>query len=155
MPDERVAESPAFNPALSRQHLLILLPLFGMLIVWRARAAAADEADRAELSAALRCQIGGALIWGVHLVLQAAILGVWWLVVGTPGGSGLVGVTKVVVVVGSALNLLMLLLEWGVLVLAGIRASRGRPYPLSRRHRRQAAAEARAERRHWKPLNDE
>ena len=155
MPDSRAAEPSALNPALSRLHLLVLLPFVGLFLVWRARGRATDEADRSELTSAVRCQMGGASVWALHLVLQAAIGGVWWLVTETPGGKDLVEVTKVVVVAATVLNLFMWLLEWGVVVAAGVRASRGRRYPLSRRDRRSASASARAESRAWKPLNAE
>lgn len=153
MPDERAAEAPALNPALSRQHLLVLLPFVGLFFVWRARSRATAEADRAELTAAIRCQVGGTVVWLVHLVLQAAILGVWWLVTVTPSGESLLEVSKAVVLAGTGLNVLMLLIEWGVLVVAAFGASRGRPYPLSRGERRRAAAQGRAEHRKWKPLH--
>ncbi len=154
MPDERVSESPRLNPALSRQHLFVLLPILGLAFVWRARAQATDEADRAELTTAVRCQMGGALVWLVHIVLQLAILGVWWLAATSPGAEGMLEVTEMVVLLGTVTNVVMWVLEWGVLVLAGIRASRGKPYPLSRRERRRAVAQARAEARRWKPLDD-
>ena len=154
MPDVR-AEAPVPNPALSRHHLLVLLPLFGLFFVWRAREGAEHESDRAELTAAVRCQTGGAAIWVLHLALQAAIAGVWWLVSATPGGQGMLELTRVVLLAATALNLLMWLLEWGVVVAAGVRASRGRSYPLSRRRRREAVAGERAAARGWKSLNDE
>lgn len=154
MPGIPAPQRPRPDPALARYHRLVLFPVVGAAVVAAARTRATDEAARADLGAALTCQLGVAAVWLLHLGLQLAIGGVAWLVASHPTTEGLAQATRLVVLSGTILNVAAWMVEWGVLVAAGLRASRGHPYPLSRRDKRAIAAAERAERRTWRPLDD-
>lgn len=146
------------NVELARYHRLVLFPVVGIPFVRAARSRASTPPDRDELTGALRCQIGGAAVWTLHLVLQAGIGFVWWLMGrATELDAGLRSAADAVLWLSTGANVLMWVVEWGLLVSAGLRAANGHPYPLSRRQKRAAAADSPDEPAppaDWKPLSD-
>ncbi len=146
------------NPELARYHRLVLLPLIGIPPVRAARARATTDADRAELSAALRAQVGGAAVWLLHLALQGAIGFVWWMVAASAAlDAQLRSAANGVLWIATGANLVMWAAEWGLVVVAGLRAARGHPYPLTRRERRAARAaddDDPGPPPDWRPLSD-
>ena len=143
------------DPALARYHRFVLLPVFGIIPVLGARRRATSDEARADLTGALRCQIGGAAVWLLHAGLQAAILIVNWMVGASAATSPeLERAAGTILVVGTILNIIMWVFEWALAVLAGLRAANGHPYPLSRRARRKAASPIATAQKQWKSLND-
>ncbi len=144
------------NPELARYHRLVLFPGAGAAIVWRARNAASGE-DRDELTRALRCQLGGLAVWLLHGVLQAGIGGVAVLMNAAPyTDPALEKAATTVLWVSTGLNVIAWVAEWAVVVAAGLAASRGKPYPLTRREKKAAAAAgASAEQSGWKAFADD
>jgi len=143
------------NPDLARYHRLVLFPGLGMLGVLRARGRATSDADRSELTAALRCQMAGLAIWALHGVLQLGVWFVGFLMNTAILDPGLLHAYRLVLVACTVLNVGAWIAEWLVVVAAGLAASRGRPYPLSRRQRAALPDSADVEPpSDWKPLND-
>jgi hypothetical protein len=156
--DSSGVQAARLDPALSRYHLLVLLPIVGLPVVIRARARAESEEHKAELTAAIRCQWGGAAVWILHLGLQLSIVAVGWLVQVSPSaGPGLHSAASTILWLGTLLNVVMWIIEWGIVAVAGVRAGRGHPYPLSRSERKrldqERRADAGAEAKGWRPLN--
>jgi hypothetical protein len=146
------------NPDLSRYHRLVLFPVIGAVMVRRARAATSSQADRNELTAALRCQMAGVAVWALHLGMQLVIGFIAWMMyVSLPLSPDLMKFARTTLLVSTVANLVMWVAEWGLVVAAGLAASRGVPYPLTRRETRSAARAVAPDGpppSEWKALND-
>lgn len=148
------------NSDLARYHRLVLFPGIGAVLVARARARATTQADRDELSAALRCQLAGAAIWVLHGLMQLGVGLVAKLMdLAMYIEPSTLKAYRGVLLACTILNVAAWIAEWLVVVAAGLNASRGRPYPLSRQQRRAAMGDAAPHDSHdvpseWKPLND-
>ncbi|MEE2829106.1 MAG: hypothetical protein VX498_07955 [Myxococcota bacterium] len=113
------------------QHRLILLPVVGLFFVLRKRSQVATEAEREELSQAVRVQVLAGVIVLVHAVLQFFIGLVGWLwSLSQFDHVGQVGdYVPTVLLLATLLNVGAGAVEWLVAVVAGLRAAKGHPYP--------------------------
>jgi|GEM_PF-7102648 len=111
-------------------HLLILAPIVGLpaaLWLWSRQTGEA----RSEMTLALRYQAIAAGVVALHLVLHAAIVGVGALFEQFPPRPGpLAELLPKILVLLMLINAVAGLAEWVALAVVGVRASRGKPYPI-------------------------